>query len=599
MADPVLYFGAYGGRDKRTALLSLYESMRSTRSSFDAHWRELSDFLRPRRSRFFSSDRNRGDKRNQNIIDSSASFAFRTLQSGLHAGLTSPARPWFNLSVSDPDLAKYKPVKEWLYETTKRMRVIFSQSNLYQALPTIYGDEGGFGTAAMAVVDDSEEMFRCHPWPIGSYVLGCDNRQIVSSAGREYELTVEQVVKEFGAPGGLPLRRGQLIDWTTISTYTRNQWDRGLYDSPVTITWVIAPNPDADETRIEAKYRPWSSCHFEQAADAQGAGEQKILRESGFDHFPILAPRWETTGEDTYGTDCPGMMALGDVKQLQSMHRTKGKLVVKAADPAMKGPSTLRNQKVSLVPGDMTYVDVREGNQGLSPIHEVRLEGYQHLVNDVSEVQYRIRRAFFEDLFLMLAASDAQRGAQPLTAREVDERHEEKLLAVGPVLERNEDELHKPLIDIVYAKMVLAKLVPPIPPELDQVKLAVEYTSILAQAQKLVGVVGQDRLLQTVITLASVAPRVLAKLDLNRTVDSYQDILGVDPTIIRSNEDADALLAAEDQANRAATLAAVAKDGAGAAKSASEAKLADGSSALDAIVGGGAVPAAASGGAPA
>src|SRR5690606_36540354 len=119
---------------------------------------------------------------------------------------------------------------------------------------------------------------------------------------------------------------------------------------------------------------------------------------------------------------------------------------------------------------------------------------------------YRIQRAFYEDLFLMIAQSDARRGSQPVTAREIDERHEEKLLALGPVLERTNDELLDPLIDRAYGLMEAAGLIPEPPEELDGVTLKVEYISIMAAAQKLVGVVGQDRFIQTVAPMLQVFP---------------------------------------------------------------------------------------------
>ena len=93
-------------RDHLARLEALRSSLWSGRASFDSHWRELGDWMLPRRTRFWSADRNKGDKRNQNIIDSTARFAARTLQSGLHAGLTSPARPWFKLSTHDPALIR-------------------------------------------------------------------------------------------------------------------------------------------------------------------------------------------------------------------------------------------------------------------------------------------------------------------------------------------------------------------------------------------------------------------------------------------------------------------------------------------------------------
>jgi len=52
-------------------------------------------------------------------------------------------------------------------------------------------------------------------------------------------------------------------------------------------------------------------------------------------------------------------------------------------------------------------------------------------------VENRIERSFYVDLFLMLANSDRRQ----ITAREIEERHEEKMLMLGPVLQRLNDEL--------------------------------------------------------------------------------------------------------------------------------------------------------------
>jgi hypothetical protein len=101
--------------------------------------------------------------------------------------------------------------------------------------------------------------------------------------------------------------------------------------------------------------------------------------------------------------------------------------------------------------------------------------------------------------------SSDERGAQRPTAREIDERHEEKLLALGPVLERTNDELLDPIVDRAFQLMEDSSLIAAAAEELHGVKLKVEYISILAQAQKLVGVSSQDRFLQSVGAMAQEA----------------------------------------------------------------------------------------------
>lgn len=544
---------------------------------YDAHWRELADYLMPRRVRWFTSDRNRGDKRSQNIIDSTARFALRTLQSGLHAGLTSPARPWFSLSTFDPDLAERQNVKEWLHEVTTRMQAVFEKTNLYNVLPVIYGDMAGFGTAAMSVQDDEKDLFRCYPYPIGSYALGLDARGMVTTFYRKYELTVRQIVEMFGVQSGY-----RDIDWTNISQAVKAQWDQGNYQSGVEVGWVVMPNEEYSPNRLQARFKRWVSLHYE-----TGASGDTFLRESGYDTFPVMAPRWDTTGEDSYGTSCPGMDALGDIKQLQLMQKEKAKAIQKSVNPPLVGPPELRTQKTSLLPGDITYAADRKDG-GLRPIHEVGLN-IDHLVRDIAETQYRIQRAFFEDLFLMLARSDSFRGSTQVTAREIEERHEEKLLALGPVLERTEDELLEPVIDRVFALMNERGMLPPWPSELDGVQLRVQYTSIMADAQRLVAVVGLDRFSGSIAPWAQAVPEVLDKINFDEMVDDYGRSLGLNPKIIRASEAAAARRAQRAQQQQAMIDAQQAQTIAKAAKDASGAQL-NNDSMLDQIVRGAASP---------
>jgi hypothetical protein len=573
---------AGSGITKRNRLEQIKTSLMEDRTSFDSHWRELGDWIMPRRIRFVSSDRNKGDRRNQNIIDSTARFSARTLASGLHAGLTSPARPWFKLTTPDPTLASYKPVKDWLYKVTQRMSVLFTDSNLYNSLPVVYGDLGTFGTACMSFLPDSVDLFRTYTYPIGSYWLGLDSRNLVSTFARDYELSVRQVVEEFCLKPGT-----NQIDWSVVSTTVKALWDRGNYQAAVPLTWIVLPNDDYDPARPFSQFLRFSSCHYEQGGESR---DGRFLRESGYHSFPILAPRWEVSGEDTYGVDCPGMTALGDVKQLQSMQRMKGKAIHKAVDPPLVGHPELRAQKTSLLPGDITYL--RDAQHGLRAIHEVGLN-IEHLSNDIGLVQYRIQRAYFEDLFLMMARSDQIReSGQPLTAREVQERHEEKLLALGPVLERTNDELLDPIVDRAYQMMEDAGLFDDMPPpeELEGVKVKVEYISIMASAQKLVGVTGHDRFVASVVPLVEVAPGILHKVNFNKIVDDYAEMLGTDPEIVRTDEEAAQLAqaqATEQQATamaeRTQMLAAASRD----AAAAQQATGASGTPPLDQVLGAG------------
>ena len=122
----------------RKRLDLLWTQLDTDWQTFRSHYQDIADNLLPRRARFTTSDVNRGDKRNQKIKDSTATLALRTLGSGMMAGLTSPARPWFRLTTPDPAMAEDWEASVWLDTATRRLHWGYHRSNLYKAIPIVY-----------------------------------------------------------------------------------------------------------------------------------------------------------------------------------------------------------------------------------------------------------------------------------------------------------------------------------------------------------------------------------------------------------------------------------------------------------------------------
>jgi len=495
-------------------------------NSFKSHWRDLSDFILPRRSRFFITDVNKGDRRTQKILDSTATLAVRTLKAGMTSGITSPVRPWFNLTLSDKDLSETESVKEWLY-----------------------GDIGTFATGAMLVEKDYDNVIHCYSFPIGSYKIANDKKNMVKKFQRDFQMTVEQVVQKFGRDHDTP----EKINWDNISEKVKSLWYTNNTEAWVQVTHIIEHNPMFDPTKLESKYKKFSSIYYERGSTNVGTGgtshsevQNKFLSERGYDYFPVLCPRWELTGEDVYGTNCPGMTALGDIKQLQTGERRSLQAIEKMINPPMTAPTALRNQKASILPGDITYTDVTQGQRGFQPAHEVNFN-VQTLEHKQQQVRERINKAFYVDLFLMLSNSDRRQ----ITATEIQERHEEKLLALGPVLEQLNQDLLDPLIEITFNLMQEFELIPPPPEELKGKEVKVEYTSVMAQAQKLVGIGAINNFTNFVGGVAQFNPEVLDKINTDKLVDTYGDIVSIPSGIVRSDEDVQALRQQRAEAQQA------------------------------------------------
>lgn len=521
------------------------------RSSFESHWRELSDFINPRGSRFLVTDVNRDDRRNTKIIDPTATLAARTLSSGMMSGITSPARPWFKLATPDPDMMDYGPVKMWLEVVQRRMNEVFNKSNLYQSLPLLYASLGNYSTGAMAVLDDDSDVIRTMMFPIGSYYMANSPRGSVDTCFRKFSMTVRQLVMEFGM--------------SNVSTSVKSLWENGTYESWIEVIHAVYPNIDRDTAKLNSKNKPVKSVYYEVGGD-----NDKVLRESGFDEFPIMAPRWEVNGEDVYGSSCPGMIALGQVKALQLEQKRKSQLIDKATNPPMVGPSSLKNQRVSLLPGDVTYIDVMNGQDGLKPAYLVN-PNTADLLADIQDTRQTINSAYFVDLFMMLQNINTR--SMPVEA--VIEMKEEKLLMLGPVLERLNDECLNPLIDRAFSIMARKNLLPPPPDVLQGMPLRIEYISVMAQAQKSIGLSSLSSTVGFIGQLAQAKPEALDKLDVDQAIDAFAEMSGVSPTVIVPQEQVEQVRqerARQQQNQQAMAMGMAAAQG---AKTLSEAQTAD------------------------
>lgn len=497
----------------RSRYLSRFKSLKTERSEWDTHWRDLSEHFLPRTGRFTTSDVNRSNKRWNSIYDSTGTRALRTLSAGMMSGMSSPARPWFRLAIPDTEMMEHTPVKLWLNEVTKRMREVFARSNTYRALSTVYEELGLFGTAASIVVPDYDGVIRHYPLTAGEFALATDNRREVCTMYREWDMTVSQVVREFGL--------------ANCSQTVKNLYENGGkgLDAWITVAHCIEPRYDRDNSKKDNVNMPWASVYFEVGGD-----DRKLLRESGFKEFPTIAPRWAVTGNDVYGYS-PAMEALGDVKQLQHEQLRKAEAIDYMTKPPLQLPTSLMNQQVNRHPGGIVFADQPQAGGGIRPLFETQLN-LQHLLLDIQDVRERINGAFFADLFLMLA-NDNRSGT---TATEIAERHEEKLLMLGPVLERLHNEMLDPMINTTFNYMLGGGLLPEPPEELQGMDLQVEFVSTLAQAQRAVGVQSVDRLLGTVGAVAGLRPEVVDKIDADQIIDAYADMLGVDPSLIVADD---------------------------------------------------------------
>jgi hypothetical protein len=533
-----------------------FAALKNGASTWRAGWQEISDQIVPARGNFDDQPNSGKPIDYKDVIDGHAIRSSRTLAAGMTSGLTSPSRPWFKLGISDRDLMEFKRVKLWLNTVQERMMTVFSRSNIYGVLHSMYEELGGFGTASAAILEDYRTVIRGRVYTCGEYYLGVGPDGRVTSFAREYWFTVGQLISQFG--------------YEKVSDQVKNLYQNHEVDKWVKVHHLIEPNDTRIPGRVDFKNMPYRSVYWE-----RGSPMDTFLAQTGFKEFPILSPRWNVVRtSDSYGRG-PGGDALGDARMLQRLQKDKLVALDKVINPPVQADSMAT---INTLPGGVSRYSGTMQNAGVKPVYQVEPD-FQNLELAIQNTKNDISKTFYADLFLMLSQGDVRN----MTAREVVERHEEKLLALGPVLERLEGELLDPLVSRTFNIMLRAGIVPDPPMELQGHELEVEYISILAQAQKAVGTTSIEQVVGFVGSLAGAFPDVLDGIDADEVLLEYAQMAGAPPKMIRSPQEIAGIRKAKQQALQQQQQAQQQLQTAQGAKLLSETKMGE-NSALDAVI---------------
>lgn len=518
----------------RQRILTRWGTLKKEREPYMTQWLEISEHITPSRGRFLiGKNRNESRSRWNRIVDSSAVRAANILAAGLMSGMTDPSSQWFALTTGTPNLDEAQAVKVWLDQVQRIMEMAFTRTNTYQALHQGWRDVGTYGVMAMVIAEDDREVFHYYPLSVGEYAIGVDDRGVPDTLYRRFIMTAAQLVARFGR--------------SKLSADVLRNFDAGQVDHEYKLIHAIEPRFDRQYGKRDSRNMPWRSVIIQIDSDGTKDG---ILEESGFNEFPCVVGRWGASASDVYSEESPGMVALGDVRQLQHEQKQKGNSIDYIVNPPLIMPTAARDNEDDFEPGGRIYLDAPAQKDAVQSAWQVQMD-INALRQDIAEVQQRINQAFSVDMFLML--SGQQMGK--MTATEVAERHEEKLMMLGPVLSRLNNEVLKPLIERTFSILYRAGQLPPAPPELAGVELSIEYTSMLARSQRAIRANSLDQFLQRIGQVAQFDPNVLAKIDSFRIVDEYADYLSVAPSVVVPTEQAQQKIEAQQQAQQQAQQA--------------------------------------------
>lgn len=543
--------------------------LKVNRYSWWVHWRELADYVLPRRYKWLITPNQaaRGSPINQHIIDSTGTLAARNCAAGMLTGTTNPTKQWFRLKINKIDSTQTGPISLWLAECERLLRAVFQASNFYQAMATFYFDLVVFGTATILIYEDFENVIKCYNPCAGEYFLDNSSDFKAKVFYREFVLTVAQVVEQFG------------IDNVSPSVAQSFRDGNAQLTREVLIGHGIEPNDKRDLGFPE--HFVFRELYWE-----LGSASTYFLRKKGYYENPLVPGRWDLVGNDAYGR-APAMDALGDIKQLQQETRRKAQAIDKTVNPPMVADIQLKNQPASLLPGGTTYITgfASSGKPGFASVYDMKFP-VGEITEDIKEVQDRIRKTFFNDIFQIISQFETRSN---VSATEIDARRAEGMLMVGPVLQRIMSETLPNAIDRTFAMASRAGILPPPPPELQGgMNIDIEFVSMLAQAQEAAAAGGIERVFGITGNVAGVDPAIMDVIDYDYGVMKYSSLLNNDPKLIRTPEAIKALRderRQQQQQQAMAQQADTAQKLAGGAETLSNVNVGGGKSALQNLTG--------------
>lgn len=470
---------------------------------------ELSEYFAPRMSRFLVTDVNKPIKKSKKIVDSITLTAVKNFASGMQSGATSAATRWFKAQMKRKELNQLPEVKQWCSDQEELTRRILADSNFYQLMLGVYKQLGSYSFACLYMEHDYDTVVNFKLLPVGSYRYAKDHRGVIDTLCRSFKESAKNIVEKYG--------------YENCSSEVQSAYDNNN-DAYFELCYFVEKNKEYRPGSPLSKYKKYKAVTYQ-------VGQDKFLEDKGFERFPFAVFEAEVNGEDNYPSNCPGIEALPDAKQLMIQVKEYSKAIKKLVSPLYKGPASLLKAKgITDAPGQIIPED--DQGRGISTVYEVNPRILE-LEQSNEKLKETIKEHFYNDLFAVIL-NTAERSR---TATEVNEIKEEKMVLLSPLL----DQVHKGLrviLDWIFYECIRVGIMPQPPEEIQAEEMETEFISALALAQKVKGISGIERFTTFTTNLAqAVDPTLVYKINGDQIIDDYAEIANINPAHVIPTED--------------------------------------------------------------
>lgn len=509
-----------------------------SRSDLD---RGIADYVIPQNSAINTLKTPHTEGWTDGIYDTTVIQAQQTFSAGCYEYMLSGE--WFDFTAPTVGGQKNEEADAWYRKCAEVIQELLNESNFSLMIQRHLNDRNSFGHGDICLEEGKDNLYNFRVSPVGTVFVQENDEGNVDTRYVCYEWTPRQIVNRFGEDAVSP----ELLDAYKDKT-NRNK-------KKFKVWHITRPREDVSREygKIDGKNKPWMSYWCEENAEHE-------LLNSGFDEKPFVFSRFERWTSE-YGWS-PAILALPTVRAAQSIMRDLQALSELKVWPRTLVPDNFKDI-IDWAAGGATVYPSNAQN-GEKP--EVWGDGGDYGIGkDLFEMlKEMIKDTYHVDLFKALAERTKQ-----MTATEVMELVQEKLINFRPTFARFTTETLNPLLQRAFNMALRSGKLPPVPREvLDIDATTGEYTipqprpvhvSKIARALRSLENKSILEFVQQVAGLLELDPTLLTdNYDMDKLVRTVGDNNSLPTDIKRSEMDRDALRqkrAEQQQAQQAAMLA--------------------------------------------
>lgn len=497
--------------------LKIFEGLKASRANYESTWQDVSHYCLPRKA-FITRQKTPGSKFDFDVYDSTAMQSALVLAAGLHSYLTNPASKWFTLRMREAELMDIVEVRKWLKDVEDKIYDVLNNSNFSEQVHEVYLDMSVFGPAFLYEEEDVKTTVRFFCRPVAECYIVEDERGRVNQVYREFEWTAYQCYEQWGDAAGEVVKKAM---------------DDKDYEKKIKILHIIHPRYQRDTSKADSINMEYASVYIE-------VDKRRVINESGYQEFPLFVPRFNKDSNDVYGSS-PATVSYADIKMVNEMVYTIIRAGQKVVDPPIMLPHDGYLLPIKLGPAAINYKLSGNAQDRVEPLMtNANIPVGLELVDSTRMI---IKRNFFVDLFLLLADP----AKKDMTATEVMQRVEEKMLILAPTLGRLMSELLDPIIHRTFMILLRNQKIPPPPAALEGRDYVVEYTSPLARAQKLEEMKSINQVIGILGGVAQVVPDVIDNVDTDELIKEIASLYNISPKLLRDEKEVAQIRVARQQ----------------------------------------------------